>query len=61
MITWSDSFSTGIELVDTQHKKLFELLNNVADGYNQGDANEAIIDNALNQLIAYADKHFTEE
>ena len=27
---WDDHFNTGLELIDTQHKKLVELLNQLA-------------------------------
>lgn len=61
MLEWSDSFATNIEMVDTQHKKLFDLINNLAESYEQHDSREAMINEALAQLVAYADKHFNEE
>ena len=61
MIDWSEDFATQIEMVDTQHKKLFDLLNHLSDIYNKNGLSEKLVDDALKQLIAYADKHFLEE
>lgn len=61
MLSWSDGFATKIELADLQHQKLFELLNKLSDSFKQGGPTEAIINDALQELIAYADKHFVDE
>lgn len=61
MIAWSDCFATNIEIVDSQHKKLFELLDNLAESYNKNGPNEMSIDEVLRLLVAYADKHFVDE
>lgn len=61
MLVWSDSFATKIEIVDLQHKKLFELLNRVSESFQQGGPTEAMVNEALKELITYADKHFVDE
>ena len=61
MIDWSEYFATQIEMVDTQHKKLFDLLNDLSESYNKNGASEKLVDDALGRLVAYADKHFLEE
>ncbi|MDD5276814.1 MAG: hemerythrin family protein [Methylovulum sp.] len=61
MLLWSDTFATHIELVDTQHQKLFELLNSLSDCFKQGDPSEVVINGILEELIAYSDKHFVDE
>jgi hemerythrin-like metal-binding protein len=61
MIDWSEDFATQIEMVDTQHKKLFELLNYLSESYNKNGPSEKLVDDALKRLVAYADKHFVEE
>ncbi len=61
MLAWSYRFATNIELVDTQHKKLFDLLNVLSDCFDKEGPSEAMVDDAINQLVSYADKHFTEE
>jgi hemerythrin len=61
MLTWSKPFETGIELVDSQHKRLFVLLNTLADSFSAGTPNEAVVAQTLQELLDYAHQHFTEE
>jgi len=61
MLTWSDCFCTHIEIVDEQHKKLFELLEELSESFQQGGPNQALIEQALKELLDYANKHFVEE
>jgi len=61
MIAWSECFATHIEIVDNQHKRLFELLNKLSDSYNKNGPCENSVDEILKSLIAYADEHFIEE
>jgi hemerythrin len=61
MLVWTESFDTKIELVDTQHKKLFELLNRLSDSFVAGMPERAMVDAILKELMAYADKHFVDE
>lgn len=61
MLAWSERFATQIELVDTQHKKLFDLLNTLSNSFQKDGPSEVLVDDALHQLVIYADKHFTEE
>lgn len=61
MIVWSEYFSTHIEIVDSQHKILFELLNDLSEKYNKSGPDEQSINEALAALVAYSEKHFTEE
>ncbi|PPD42028.1 MAG: hypothetical protein CTY16_15380 [Methylobacter sp.] len=61
MLIRPDRLATKIELVDVQHQKLFELLTKLSEGFGQGSPNEKLIGDALQELMAYADKHFLEE
>lgn len=61
MIVWSENFATHIEIVDSQHKKLFELLNDLSESYNKNGPSEMSVDDVLRRLVAYADKHFVDE
>jgi hemerythrin-like metal-binding protein len=53
-IDWDESFSVGIDLIDNQHKKLFETINNYHSEHS--DTEES-----LSRLLAYIDFHFTTE
>lgn len=57
----SDIIATKIESVDIQHQKLFELLKKIAESFSTDHLDEKIVGDALQELIAYADKHFIEE
>jgi hemerythrin-like metal-binding protein len=61
MIAWSERFATNIEIVDSQHKKLFELLNKLSDNFNKNGPSEVSIDEVLKELVDYAHEHFIEQ
>lgn len=56
---WNDNFKTGIDEIDEQHKKLIELLNNLANILTQEETIE--IENAFLELAQYAQYHFKSE
>lgn len=56
---WNYNFETGIEEVDLQHKKLIELLNELANTLTQEEEFE--IEKAFNELAKYAEYHFKSE
>ena len=60
LLTWYDSFSVGIEKIDDQHKKFFELVNDV---YSAMETNKgsAAIDQILKELQDYVVYHFNTE
>ena len=59
-VQWRDEYSVGIERIDNDHKKLIQLINDLetAVHYNAGDEFER---QALEELIAYTQTHFTLE
>jgi hemerythrin-like metal-binding protein len=61
LITWSDKYSVGVEEIDTQHKKLIQLINGLHDHMIAGDAKD-IMGKVLDRIIEYTGFHFgTEE
>jgi hemerythrin-like metal-binding protein len=57
---WSEKLVTGVKECDDQHKKLVSLINELYDAMKQGKGKE-VIDKALDELVKYADYHFTTE
>lgn len=57
---WRDEYNVGISKVDSQHQGLVTLLNQLHESVLDGKANE-IVEETLNQLIAYTETHFKEE
>ncbi|MEA3291462.1 MAG: bacteriohemerythrin [Pseudomonadota bacterium] len=59
-VTWNRDLSVGIELIDEDHQKLFNLINQLhtAVYYYTGEAFEK---QALDDLVAYTQYHFQRE
>lgn len=60
LFTWSDKYSIGNDVIDSQHKKLFDILNRLFDicvGKNEVDTVEAVME----ELVSYTDYHFKFE
>lgn len=60
LMNWNDSFSVGIAAVDSDHKKLVEMVNNLFDGVREGKGTDAV-GAVLDDLIAYTVEHFNRE
>lgn len=61
MFNWSENFETHIELIDTQHKKLVSILNDLCVAVNDHEINSETLENILKQLLDYTDYHFADE
>ena len=59
-VEWKDEYSVGIESIDTQHKKLLDLINSLqtAVNYKTGQKFEQ---DALDELVDYTKTHFKYE
>ena len=59
-LEWNDSFSTGVEEIDTQHKELVRQLNQLYAAMAAGQGKDEI-GKILNFLGQYAVMHFGKE
>ena len=62
IICWEDSYELGIELIDSQHKELVKLINQLYKACLSG--NEAIttmFKEAMSRMVDYVRFHFTAE
>ncbi len=57
---WDDSYSVGIESLDRQHKKYFDLANRWIHDIMAGEGEEAV-KYVLNELREFARTHFKDE
>lgn len=57
---WSDSYSIGVPHIDAQHKKLFEMVEELQVAMKNGVGKEAI-GKSLDFLADYTVKHFKDE
>ncbi|HEX4005702.1 MAG TPA: bacteriohemerythrin [Acidobacteriaceae bacterium] len=60
LFTWNDSYSVKVALCDAQHKKLFDLINQLADAMRAGVGQE-IVARIIGQLMLYTRTHFQQE
>lgn len=57
---WDDKFNTGVPVVDLQHRKLVQLLNQLASSIACG-AGEEVLNRIFDELADYAVYHFNTE
>lgn len=60
IVSWSESFSLGVESIDAAHRHLFEMLDRLHAellGYRK----RSVIDRLLADLLEYTKTHFAEE
>jgi hemerythrin len=60
LMAWSERMSVGVATLDEDHKKLVSLLNELFDGVQAGQGQEAV-GKILDRLIAYTVEHFKRE
>lgn len=60
LMTWNDKMSVGVSMLDTDHKKLVEMLNELYDAVQNGKGKDSL-GNILDGLIDYTKIHFAHE
>jgi hemerythrin len=60
IFTWNDSYSVGVIAMDNQHKKIFDLINQLHTAMSTGKGKE-VIGNVLDEMLEYTQTHFTAE
>jgi len=58
-LVWQNDLNTGIEEIDSQHKRIVEMINHLYDAEKKGDKNE--IREVLVDLVDYTQSHFAFE
>lgn len=59
-VTWSDNLSVGLFQIDTQHKNLINIINNLYDAMKAGKGKD-IIPKIIKDMSAYTITHFSYE
>lgn len=59
-VSWDDKLATGIEDIDTDHKTLFDLVDQFHDAYAAGHGSEEL-EAVFATLMDYTDHHFRRE
>ena len=60
IIKWSDKYSVGHQLIDSQHKKLVLLINELHSSMKEGKGKETL-QKILDELVLYTKEHFDTE
>lgn len=60
IFAWNESYSVSVRQLDDQHKKLFEIINALAEATNSGKGDIAVRD-TVEQLAVYTRTHFLQE
>ena len=62
IVTWEDSYITGIELVDLQHKELVDITNQLFQACLSGNDKVAIVfKDTMAHMVEYVRYHFAVE
>ena len=63
MITfqWTSKFLTGFDSVDTQHRRLVDLINNLGEGIGKNKVDPSDLESLFAELFQYARTHFSDE
>ena len=60
VVSWNEEMSVGVERIDSQHKKLLEVINDLHEALGSGGG--ALVTDALFQeLSEYISEHFSNE
>jgi hemerythrin-like metal-binding protein len=60
LITWGKKLEVGIGIIDSQHRRLVDLINKLDKATEEGRGNE-VVGETLNGLIDYTHTHFRTE
>jgi len=62
IVSWSDKYATGIELIDSQHHQLVDLTNELYRAcLSGGDERLHVFKEAMSRMVDYVRFHFTAE
>jgi hemerythrin len=60
LFIWNDSYSVKVNLCDTQHQKLFAIMNELADAMRVGKGSQ-VVSRTVGDLLQYTRTHFQQE
>lgn len=60
MLTWNEAFSVGSAMIDSDHRILINLLNQLHEAMETGQSRE-VLGSVVNVLAEYVEHHFQRE
>jgi len=59
-VLWNESYSVGVERIDTQHKKLIDILNQLYGSFVDQTTGQ-VLEDIIRELVDYTNYHFRTE
>jgi hemerythrin len=60
LIEWNEECSVGVARMDQQHRRLFEMLNELGDAMKERRGRE-VVGTVLDKMLVYTRTHFADE
>ncbi len=60
-VVWQDRFNIGVDLIDREHKKLFNILNSLFELSEQEEKSQWVCREGIKYFKGHTMKHFAEE
>lgn len=60
LVEWNEQLSVGVLEMDTQHKRLIEMINRLHGAMAKGEG-AAVLKTIVNELVTYTKVHFASE
>lgn len=60
-LVWEDRFNIGVEVIDREHRKLFQIMNRLLTFSEQEDKSQWVCQEGIKYFKDHAMKHFSEE
>jgi hemerythrin len=60
LFVWNDTYSVKVKQFDSEHQKLFAIMNQLYDSMKAGKGKD-VIGPVIDQLITYTEQHFSAE
>ena len=61
LVTWDNKYDTGIELIDSQHRTLIDLINDLYRACRSGGELGPAFNGAMHEMVKYVNFHLTTE
>jgi len=59
-LSWNSFYQTGVEIIDKEHQKMFEIVNDILTKVDEG-VDKTQIQEVWNQLVSITESHFLHE
>lgn len=61
LLTWTEDYAVGVEKIDSDHKKLIDMINKAYDSSDGEGDDDVVLATLVGDMIEYATTHFATE